>query len=185
MTGKNFCNKEKKWCKFLKRNICIKGSDNISNIVKCPRIKEIETIKLYELIKTSSFDEVFSRLVHWYPDQEKNKNGYEKVFNTLNNIEPKKTYNLNNLFIKVEIVVEDGKEYIDAYGVKPNNKQRYGLEFESWKEIISMFIFQESIDKLSKEDIIAACLYEITFFGFDENKIQSKWQELNNMKYYK
>ena len=39
---------------------------------------------------------------------------------------------------------------------------------------IHLFITKETLDRLSKEDIVAGCLYELTFFGFNENKVLGK-----------
>jgi hypothetical protein len=34
-----------------------------------------------------------------------------------------------------------------------------------------MFIDRETLDSLSKEDIVAGCLFELTFDGFTEGKV--------------
>ena len=58
------------------------------------------------------------------------------------------------------------------------NHIRYGIEFEPWIDWVSMFITQSSLDTFTKEDIVGACLYEMTFFGFTENNVQNEKQKL-------
>lgn len=180
--GKNFCNVEYKWCKYLKHNgVCGYCGSNTSNIDICPRIKEIETVRLYDLLQDVEFDAVFTALIKWYTDQEDNRDGYEKVFEIVRSLTPKR-HRLTDLFIDVGVVKDDGydNEYLDVDGINiiNNNGISYGLEFCPWVDWVSMFITKESIDNLSKEEIVAGCLYEMTFFGFEEKKVLNKKQEL-------
>ena len=173
--GKKFCNIEHKWCKFLKHGICKFENVDINTINRCKRIADIETITLSTLVRESDFEKVFSELIKWYRDQEGSKDGYRNVFNKLRTIKPKK-HELGDLFIKVEKVEEDGEEYLNLCGVDVilNNDMRYGLSFTRWKDWVSMFITQETLHTISKEEIIAASLYDMTFFGFEESKIQAE-----------
>ena len=41
-----------------------------------------------------------------------------------------------------------------------------------------MHITQDSLDNFSKEDIVAACLYEMTFFGFTDSEVQAEAKKL-------
>ena len=70
--GKNFCNIGSKWCKFLKHNgTCDVTKCPVAEISKCPRIADIETKQLSELINDTNFDDVFASMVKWFHDQEK------------------------------------------------------------------------------------------------------------------
>ena len=75
---------------------------------------------------------------------------------------PKK-HNLNDMFIDVSIVEEDGKDYLDVTGMEPSNPNKsYAIEFVPWIEWISMFITKKTLNILSNDEIITGCLYEMT-----------------------
>lgn len=170
--GKNFCRIEYKWCKYLKRGNCTYVNSNIDCINRCPRIAEIETVRLADLLKEVSFDNAFNSICKWFINQEQNKNGYKEVYDKLLLMTPKK-HNLNDLFIDVDLVEEDGKNWIDVSGKDLKKNTRYGIEFCEWIDWISMFITKDSFDKFSKEDIVGACMWEMTFYGFNENNVKS------------
>ena len=177
--GKTFCKVEKKWCKLLKRGVCTFHNDKIENVNRCPRLAESETVRLIELLKRVNFDDTFKALCTWHSDQEKSKNGYQNVFNTLLQMKPKK-HNLSDLLIVVEKTKDDicNIAYLDTYGISPITKKRYGIEFVDWNDWISMFIYEQTFNSLTPEEIVGACLYEMTFYGFEEEKIK---QQLQNM----
>lgn len=182
--GKKFCKIENKWCKFLKHNdTCNVAKCPLADITKCPRVAEIETTTLSSILKDVEFEQVFERLCKWYPREERSKSGYESVFNTLLTLTPKKSHNLNDTFIAAELTqypLDDGP-CLDIYGTKPKNDSvRYGMEFCPWVDWVSMFITQESLDNFSKEDIVAGCLYEMTFFGFTEENISNELKKMED-----
>lgn len=179
--GKTFCKIEKKWCKYLKHDICHYSDENIDLISRCKRLKDIETRRLSDILKEVEFEDVFTALCHWYSDQEGSKEGYRKVFNTISSMRPKK-HNLNDLFIDITKAIDeyDNSEYIDVSGtyVIGHDNKSYGIEFCNWNDWISMFITQESIDTFTNEEIVAGCLYEMTFFGFEEEKVKEEEKKL-------
>lgn len=176
--GKNFCNIGGKWCKFLKHNgTCDVTKCPVAEISKCPRIADIETKQLSELINDTNFGDVFASMVKWFPDQEKSKDGYEDVFNKLKTMKPNSMHNLSSLFIDIDI---DDEKYLDVHGVRVygTDKKYYGIEFTKWNDFISMFITKETLDRLTKEDIVAGCMYEMTFFGFTEEDVSEMENKL-------
>ena len=167
--GKNYCTVENKWCKFLRRGVCGVAKCELCKVSKCPRIAEIETATLYDLIREVSFEDVFSRVCFYFPSQCNSKDGYEKAFVELLGKKQNK-HLLGDLFIEVEFVKEEGN-YLDVSGLNTKNGVHYGIELCEWTDWLTMFITKETLDRLSKEDIVAGCLYEMTFFGFTENKV--------------
>jgi len=175
--GKNFCTVENKWCKLLRRGVCKVANTELNNVNRCPRVVEIETTTLYTLIREVKFEDVFERLCHYFESEKDSKDGYESAFNELMG-KKRHRHNLSDLFIKVEIVNEDGSDYLNTDGIDIKNGKHYGIEFCPWEDWVSMFIQQETLDTLSKEDIVAGCLYEMTFFGFSENRVQKELKEM-------
>jgi len=177
--GKTFCKVEKKWCKLLKRGVCTFCDNNIEKVNRCPRLAKIETVRLIELLKRTNFEDTFKALCTWHSDQEKNKNGYQHVFNTLLQMKPKK-HNLSDLIIVVEKTKDNicNIEYLDTHGIDPITKKRFGIEFVDWNDWISMFIYEQTLNDLTPEEIIGACLYEMTFYGFEEAKVKQQLQKM-------
>ena len=180
--GKNYCKVEGKWCKFLRRGVCGETKTDLNQVNRCPKLARIETRRLADLLNEVSFDPVFYKLCHWFNDQEGSRNGYESVFNKLVLMNPKK-HRLDDLFIEIHIVKEDdGSEWLNVSGVSVlgSDTTSYGIEFNPWRDWVSSFITQKTLDTLDKEDIVAACLYEMTFFGFEEQRVQDEKNKIFN-----
>lgn len=178
--GKNFCNIGSKWCKFCKRGNCDFSKVAVDTLNKCPRIEAIATKTLHDMLIMTDFDTVFDTLCKFYPSQTVNIDGYRDVYNKLFTLHPHKMHNLNDLFIVVEKVVEEDGVYPDVYGkqITGHNPIRYGIEFCKWKDWLSMYITQESLDNFTPTEIVAACLYEMTFNGYDEDIIQGHMDKM-------
>jgi hypothetical protein len=175
--GKNFCNVENKWCKLLRRGVCKVANTELNNVKICPRIAEIETTTLYTLIREVKFEDVFKRICYYFEGQRDSKDGYKSAFNELM-AKKRRKHNLSDLFIRVEVINEDGSDYLNIDGINIKNGKHYGIEFCNWEDWVSMFIQKETLDTLSKEDIVAGCLYEMTFFGFSEKRVQEENEKM-------
>lgn len=55
----------------------------------------------------------------------------------------------------------------------------YGIELESWNNILGFDIYNKSIDKYGINKCVAVVLYEMTWFGYNEETIHEKAEELN------
>ncbi len=177
--GKKYCDVEHKWCKLLQHGICKAAEAKIVDVERCPRLAAIETITLYQLIREVKFDDVFDRLCYYFPDQKDSRDGYEGAFKELLSKKLGK-HRLDDLFIHVEKDEYEGKEYLDVCGKKLHSDMRYGIEFCKWSEWASMFIANETLNSLSREDIVAGCLWEMTFDGFSENTVMEHKNKLFN-----
>jgi len=52
------------------------------------------------------------------------------------------------------------------------------LEFTPWKEWLGMGIHPESLAHFSEQEILAHCLHEMTFMGFEEEQIQKHIKDM-------
>ena len=171
--GKNYCKVDKKWCRFLKHNICSQVNCDLSAVNRCPLLKRIETKRLSDLLRESTFEEVSKALLRWFPKEIRSINGYRDVYNSLCSMTPRK-HKYDDLFIEIKRENDlFGNEYLHNHGVSIIKREKitYGLELSPWIDWISMYITQDTLDSLTKEEIIASCLYEMTFYGFDEPTI--------------
>jgi hypothetical protein len=143
-------------------------------------------MKLQDLIKSNSWLSIELTLLQLYPDQDKMLDEYRSVFENLKSIEPGDS--------KMRIVLtEHGcdpddeseiKTYVDVSGqddTKDENGRKisYAIEFTEWNKWLGMAITPETLKNFSELEIIAHCLYEMTFIGYDEEEIQEERKSLD------
>lgn len=73
--------------------------------------------------------------------------------------------------IKDKTITEDELKHF-------NSPINYAIEFTPWSQWLSMIVDDESLIKCGETNFIAQCLYEMTFFGFMEQKIKNKSNSL-------
>lgn len=81
------------------------------------------------------------------------------------------TEQLHHLSILIE-------ECVDIYGVF--NYKEYAISFVDWGEWINMNVEQETLDNFTYSEICAAALYEMTYHGFTEEKVNKTKDSLIN-----
>ena len=141
-------------------------------------------MRFKDLIRNYSWLSVEIKLLDLYPGEKFRISAYKDIFFQLQVMTEKKS--------DMSIVI--GKEYdrdapngyyVGVSGRKKDNANDeheitpfYAIEFTPWDEWLSMEIDSNTINEFTELDIIAHCLYEMTFIGFDETKIQG---ELNHL----
>ena len=91
----------------------------------------------------------------------------------------------------ISIIVSNEKDTFDDEGyVNVSGKYNYpkentdehsyslALEFTAWNEWLGMDIDKKSLQNFSELEIIAHCLYEMTFMGFEEEEIQAEMNKV-------
>lgn len=177
--SKNHCNVEHKWCKYCNQHgcNCVLLGTLTKNIRKCPKRIAKETVSFRDILKSVSFNDIMTEMIKYWPDQESSRNGYLKVYTRLLTIKGVKT----NLIIDIKEVINNGYKYLDVAAHRYDDKNRRGylaIEFTPWNEWVTMQISAESLNNLSYAQIAAACLWELTFVGFNETIIQTEHSRL-------
>jgi len=136
---------------------------------------------LIALIKDNAWLSIELTLLDLYPDEKENIEGYQKMFNKLQLINPKLTD--ISIVVKWETDDFDNTKYVDVSGEYKNPKTEeeqfsQALEFTPWGEWLAMEVATESLQNFNELEIIAHCLYEMTFIGFEEEEIQEKIQNI-------
>jgi len=91
----------------------------------------------------------------------------------LRNKNPIKT-NLNILLTKVK----DGLgNYVRVNGLD-SKKETWAIEYIVWGEWVNMEIEVKSYKRYKKLEIIAHCLWEMTWAGFSDKRVQTSIQKL-------
>jgi hypothetical protein len=141
-------------------------------------------MKFYELLNKYSNLEILASLNKNYPDI--NNEAYLQALNELRDLEPSKE--VQDIEICVELQDNDDKEekdkkYLCCDGIGPdpdeNNKiTRWGLEYDNWEEWLAKDINEESLANLDEITIVAGIMWELTFNGYSQKRLQEKKDEL-------
>lgn len=151
-------------------------------------------MRFADLIFRYEWDEVYPVLLRLYPDQEVSLEGYEEVYQTLRTISPART----NMRIIIENMTDNftGERYVDVSGeVDPQKKEiaggiepmedaewKYAIEFLDWSEWLDMEIETETETRFPDLEIIAHCLWEMTFIGYNRAEIREQFEEIKQAK---
>lgn len=134
----------------------------------------------YEVIEKCNLEEVVKEFLSFCndsPDISVTEKGIRNVIEKLNEIEAI-TSNTNILFIeKVETEVETFEAISLFDTVK---KEIYSIEVNPWAETLGYIVDEKSLSVYGKERFMALVLWEMTWFGYDENSIQEvvkSWDE--------
>ncbi len=134
-----------------------------------------------EIIKNNTWLGVSAILLENYPEEEENIEGYALVFEKLQVLNPEES----DMYIELKNVTDDfdGEHYVDVGGRYKNpkteeDKAAMALEFTPWNRWLGMEISAESLEEFSEPEIIAHCLYEMTFAGFEEKEIQEELKDI-------
>ncbi|MFA9390605.1 MAG: DUF6557 family protein [Prolixibacteraceae bacterium] len=142
-------------------------------------------MKFKELIEEVEWLNVKPTLFSLYPEQKKSISGYEQVFQKLKLMPA----NESLLTINVVNVIDDfdGTEYADVSAYNCNSMdnpeeqtESFAIEFTPWNEWLGMQIDEISLKEFDKLEIIAHCLYDMTFYGYNEDHIQAELVEIQN-----
>ncbi len=140
---------------------------------------------LYELLVKyqDEKENAISTVMALYPDQKKNESGFLMVYEKLLTLTPIK--DSDNTQIKVDWVKDEfedeSDEYLGVSGVQPDNDTTWSLSLAPWEEWLGMDIYTNNWTYAWAIDleIIAACLWEMTWHGFTQEVIQVERDELS------
>jgi hypothetical protein len=105
-----------------------------------------------------------------------------------------KLHSLEFIDMDLEIVLtkigsEESDFYIDVSGHEINqnsSSDTYSLASTKWNKWLGMNISTSTLNEFNELEIISHCLYEMTFFAFDEDEIQEQIASLEkSMEEYK
>ena len=143
-------------------------------------------MKFTDLIKTNSWLSIEMVLLQCYPDEKKNIAAYEQIFNNLQLMEAVACG--ISIVVSTEQDAFDESEYVNVSGRENNPKENpnkltdsLAIEFTPWNEWLGMDIDKDTLQDFTELEIIAHCLFEMTFMGFDEEEIQAEMDKLKDI----
>ena len=156
-------------------------------------------MKLKDLILVADWNDVKSSLLQAYPRSKESIRKFQSVFETLLSLKPRET-NMGLYFKEIIPEGTDEEPYVEVFGkdgtlnsnlpdlrrfretASPefaNSETSFALELVPWDEWLGMELSPSTIQVYSCSEIIAHCLWEMTFFGFDQATIEKEKKEID------
>ena len=145
-------------------------------------------MKLKKVVESNNWLSVEMTLIKLYPNQIELINDYRNVFEKLQYLKPE----ANDMLIVLTEYLEDFEDnsdventYVDVSGRKLEIEENsfsnsYAIEFVKWEKWLGMELAPETLEKFNELEIIAHCLFEMTFFGYEEEEIQEQFESIND-----
>lgn len=136
-----------------------------------------------DLFNETEFDKVWNVIEKHYINADKHSiSDYKNFFDKLITLCPSE--NKTNMFIYINVFMDDGNDdYYCPDSFDENDSELYfdvcgqddawcgyslvASPFESW---LGYYIDNETLHKLSCTSIVAHCIWEMTFFGFEQKR---------------
>jgi hypothetical protein len=131
---------------------------------------------LGELVHAYAWADVQGDFERMYPGDPGWTVQHARVFSKLRALRPRLS--------QMEIVIDDaqnegGEAWIDVSGRKGD--ELVAIEFVDWAEWLGMVVDHETSHRYTPTEILAHCVWEMSFFGFDEDTIRKKWGEIEDL----
>lgn len=143
-------------------------------------MKSATTQRLRDLVGRVAWPAVEAALVEACPDEAKRVHRYRSVYERLVSLEPVPC----DFVLRIEPRKDDHEEWLEVLGEdgslrEDGELERFALELMPWSKWLSVAVPEELRRELGDAAIVALCLYEMTFAGFDEETIQAEVEELS------
>jgi hypothetical protein len=130
-----------------------------------------------DIIIQSNFRDVKKSLLQFYPSQTCNINKYANIYRQLIQKEPKRLDIHWMIMIEYTCSILDEKNKCwQIYSVMLDDpfKEHFDIKYIPWDQWLSYDMNIKQIKNIGMTNIIAHCLYEMTYYGWDEARIQAK-----------
>ena len=155
-------------------------------------------MKFVDLIKQSEWEDIKNSLIAHYPETAESISGYCDVFNTLRQLTPQSTNfriciteEFNEDFDDepyTSVTGKDGSLNKELSGFKyrkidPDSEYAkseidYSIAMADWSEWLGMSLDETVLLNYEIPDILSHCLWEMTFYGFNQETIKQHVDEL-------
>lgn len=126
-----------------------------------------------ELVYAHTWRDVETDFIRIYPGDDEWVQQHGRVFHTLKTLTPR----LSDLEIVIDLAEDEaGDVWVDVSGRQ--DEELVAIEFVDWAEWLGMTIDRTTSDRYRPAEIVAHCVWEMSFFGFDEETISQRWSEI-------
>ena len=143
-------------------------------------------MKFVDLLKTSPKDKVIlDNLSKIFPEQVQNLEGYEILLKRLRELEPSNPPDdgVDDMQISLEYVYPtslDENGYISVHGISEKSEDTYALELSYHEEWLGYEVSEKTLKDYPPKEIISRCMYEMTFWGWDNEGIKKMKDDLDS-----
>lgn len=141
-------------------------------------------ITLYDLIGTYEFSELIDVCTECFGDKfTRNACGFESVYN---NLKKREDAYMGDCSIRLKHIEADEyieESYTECVGVKDSDNSTWSLSLTPWAEWLGMTIQPKTLEDFDPKEVIARALWEMTFYGYTEEKIKEFADSLNDEPY--
>ena len=153
---------------------------------------QMTTVK--QLLENYDFDAVWAEIVKWHPEEELlNEDGYRRVLSELKVMAPENT---DVAYVVIEkqdqrkeykdspeilaTIGEDETEryWIDVSGLHLGDDTHWAIEFMPWAQWLNLVVKADKLE-LTGDQLLAHIVWEMTFFGFEQEDAVEKKAELD------
>ncbi len=144
-------------------------------------------MNLKTLMMNTDRDAVLNELMILYPETDSQIDDYERVYEQLE-IMPLRKFDEFDIHIGLvdpssdedyeESVDEEAYVVVSGYDAKQD--LQFALGFARWEEWINASVIVDPTLSITNESILAICLYEMTFYGFDQMTISRELEALES-----
>ena len=131
-------------------------------------------MRLIDLINTTPTSDIITECARI--DETNGDVPYRHVLDKLAELAPGKA----DFAIMLSPYDEGEGRILDVSGVHEGDPQSYGIEFCPWEEWLDADVRFKGVD-LTPAQMVAQCLYEMTFIGFDQEEIQDRADQMHEM----
>ena len=111
-------------------------------------------------------------------ESKKSLDNYKIVYNNLLTMEVKDNKEMYIFVVEEKDYFEDEK-YFNVLGLDIKDGESYAIEFMDWSDWLGSNVVEKSVEKLGSVIFVAECLKEMTFLGFEEERMTEEREELN------
>lgn len=142
---------------------------------------------LKDLINGTTPEKVIDELLLAYPESLADKHHYLEVINYIK-ATPSKTF--DEFVINIALIDPENEEdyeedideaaYISVSGYSIKEDLHFALGFTRWEEWANaQIVLQENLE-INTEELIAILIYEMTFYGFNQDEIANELKEMES-----
>ncbi len=130
-----------------------------------------------ELLKSIDWPDFKASLLWSYPDEKESIDRYKIVLARLRGLAPLAS---ETRIVLTEVFREgiDDEPHIDVVGREPYSAVDCSISLEPWERWLGMQIDPATLTEFTAPQIAAHCLWDMTFYGFDESQIRETKDEL-------
>lgn len=133
---------------------------------------------IFAKAETGDVIEIVQRI--YEPDAEWLPEAIADVLDELRRLTPDESGGKYELHIEPTVPLEpDDQPFWEVWCSKQHDPERYGLDLSPWEEWLAIEVPQSLQDAMSNAEIAAHCIWDMTFYGFTQERIAETHAELD------